>query len=254
MRPVRRNIAAALAAGCTVAMLVGCGTYESGGASGHDSGGASGAEEAAPAEAEAGGGLLMVHEARRARLVARGGDGEYRLTLRSPSPFVTVFSDRPERRAYRVDADRFVESWAAYGFEDDPPNAALEAADAPPGQDLMIVELSDPALDDSGRITYTARQGSEQSSHKAAFQREADDLTDATIERPMLFIDSGSPDPAGWSQACSMERGSSNTSGYIWHCTWPNKQSKPSDALNVLASKCPGSFNYDQNRDASCIS
>lgn len=118
----------------------------------------------------------------------------------------------------------------------------------------MIVELSDPALDDSGRITYTARQGTEQSSHKAAFQREADDLTEATIERPMLFIDSGAPDRSGWNQACTMERGSSADSGsVVWHCDWPNKQSKPSDALNVLASKCPGSFNYDQNRSATCI-
>lgn len=252
MRPVRRNIAAALAAGCTVAMLVGCGHYESGSDSGHESSGGSGTEEAAPAAAE-GGGLLMVHEAGRARLVARGGDGEYRLTLRDPSPFVTVFSDRPERRAYRVDAERFVDSWAAYGFEEDPPNAALEAADAPPGQDLMIVELSDPELTDSGRITYTARQGTEQSSHKASFQREADDLAEATIERPMLFIDSGTPDPAGWKAACSMERGSSQIQSSTWHCTWPNKQSKPDQAINVLAGKCPGSMNYNQNTDAFCI-
>jgi hypothetical protein len=201
------------------------------------------------------GGLLMVQDAGSGTLREGSEPGEYTLKLRDPSRFVTVFTDRPQRRAWRVEARRFVESWSAYGFEKDPPNAALEAPDADPSRDLMIVELSDPRFDDSGTLTYTAREGSKQKAGGAAFQRPTDSLSAASFERPSLFIDTGSsPDPGAWSSACSTERGSSNTSGYIWHCTWPNKQSKPSDALSVLAGKCPGSFNFDQDRDASCIS
>jgi hypothetical protein len=235
-----RRAALVLAVGCALAMLVGCTDGD--------------AKTKAPAHTTQPVGLLMVQEARSGTLREGSKAGEYTLSLRAPSRFVTVFTDRPQRRAWRVEARRFVESWSAYGFAQDPPNAALEAPDADPTRDLMVVELSDPRFDDSGTLTYTAREGSKQKAGGAAFQRPVDELSAASFERPSLFIDSGtSPNPSGWTQACSMERGSSNTSGYIWHCTWPNKQSKPSDALNVLASKCPGSFNYDQNRDASCV-
>lgn len=235
-----RRAASFLAVGCALAMLVGCTDGD--------------AKTKAPAHTAHRGGLLMVQEARSGTLREGSEPGKYTLKLRDPSRFVTVFTDRPQRRAWRVEARRFVESWSAYGFEKDPPNVALEAPDADPSRDLMIVELSDPRFDNSGTLTYTAREGSKQKAGGAAFQRPTDSLNAASFERPSLFIDSGSsPDPSGWTGACSMERGSSDTSGYIWHCEWPNKQSKPSDALGVLAGKCPGSFNYDQNRDASCI-
>ncbi len=65
---------------------------------------------------------------------------------------VTVFSDRPERIAYRETVADLMAGWEQ-GFGGDPPNAALVASVGDQDQ-TSVVELSDPVLSDA-TLTFT---------------------------------------------------------------------------------------------------
>lgn len=65
-----------------------------------------------------------------------------RITLDSDS--VEWFTDRPKRRAGVGGSDELVSNWEDYGFETDPPNAALS------GDGEAVLELSDPRSEDDG--------------------------------------------------------------------------------------------------------
>lgn len=68
------------------------------------------------------------------------------LSVRTRS--VEWFTDRPERRAGTMTARALVRGWQAWGFADDPPNAALT------GHDLdVVVELSAPRVR-NGRLHF----------------------------------------------------------------------------------------------------
>ena len=115
------------------------------------------AQGATPAAAQASPSLLFVQEVDGGRLVREKG-GRYRLRLRGVSRVVSSFTDRPARRAGKQALGRFVDSWPAYGFSEDPPNAALVLRGAPASRDIAMLTLSHPRLDRRrGVLTYRAR-------------------------------------------------------------------------------------------------
>src|SRR5688572_4451551 len=61
------------------------------------------------------------------------------------SPAVTYFSDRPVRTAGHMTLQSFVDQWDSFGFDADPPNAAL--ATLGDRQGVTVVELRDVELD-----------------------------------------------------------------------------------------------------------
>jgi len=74
------------------------------------------------------------------------------------SPAATYFSDRPARTAGHMTLQRFVDQWDTYGYEDDPPNAAL--ATLGDSQVVTVVELLDVELDgDALRFGFRALEG-----------------------------------------------------------------------------------------------
>lgn len=62
-----------------------------------------------------------------------------RLVLQGVSPATVFFADRPGRTAGRLSTADFIHSWAAQGFAQDPPNAALQL-----GGTSHVYELTNP--------------------------------------------------------------------------------------------------------------
>lgn len=85
-----------------------------------------------------------------------GEDGLFTLRLVHGVRQTLYFSDRPERIAGVIDTASFMEELNA--IASDPPNAALvfQSSDGAPLQ-LAAVELTEPALDEAGAVTYRAR-------------------------------------------------------------------------------------------------
>lgn len=84
-----------------------------------------------------------------------GEDGVYTLSLAGSAAQTVYFSDRPERIVGTVPTERFL---ATLGFlPDNPPNAAL-VTDSGGDEDVLVLELFNPAYDaDAGTLTYDAR-------------------------------------------------------------------------------------------------
>jgi hypothetical protein len=143
-----------------------------------------------PTAAQASPSLLFVHEVDGGRLV-RGQGSRYRLRLRGVSPVVSSFTDRPARRAGQQPLGRFVDSWPAYGFSTDPPNAALVLHGAPASRDIAMLTLSHPRLDRRrGILTYRARPlRGRVGDGLAGFARKRDRLRGRRFGAASLFID-----------------------------------------------------------------
>lgn len=78
------------------------------------------------------------------------------------SPAVTYFSDRPVRTAGHMTLQSFVDQWDSFGFDADPPNAAL--ATLGDRQGVTVVELHHVELDgDKLRFGYRVIEGDEPS-------------------------------------------------------------------------------------------
>ena len=99
------------------------------------------------------------------------------LRLDGVDSMVTVFTDRPMRAASRITLRDFVDSWEMFGFDTDPPNAAI----AFDGDRDVVVTLRAPQLVEEMRSTalefgYSVLAGQP-------------DLP-ATFTQPTLFVDS----------------------------------------------------------------
>lgn len=80
----------------------------------------------------------------------------YRLTLTAPHDAVGTFGGTPLRRVTTEPLRAWVDAWADNGLAAQPPTALFSAAaGAQPG--IGIVELSNPALADSGALQFEAR-------------------------------------------------------------------------------------------------
>ena len=148
------------------------------------------AEGATPTAAQASPSLLFVQEVDGGRLVREKG-GRYRLRLRGVSRVVSTFTDRPARRAGQQRLGRFVDSWPAYGFAEDPPNAALVLRGAPTSSDIAMLTLSHPRLDRRrGVLTYRARPlRGRVGDALAGFARKRDRVRGRRFGAASLFID-----------------------------------------------------------------
>jgi hypothetical protein len=118
--------------------------------------------------------------------------GTWRLTLRDPAATVTRFADRPARIGGPQRLKRFVAGWGAT-FGGDPPNAALQLDRAPPGRDIVLLELRRPRYDaKAGTLTFRVRPlRTAGGSRLGALARRADARVAAEFGRASLFIDDG---------------------------------------------------------------
>jgi hypothetical protein len=84
-----------------------------------------------------------------------GEEGTYTLTLTGAAANTVYFSDRPERIAGLSSNQEFLDG---LGFTPtNPPNAALVAAADGGDQDVLVIELLNPAWDGNGTLTYDAK-------------------------------------------------------------------------------------------------
>jgi hypothetical protein len=105
---------------------------------------------------------------------------------------VTVFTDRPVRRAGHRKLSSFIRDWNRLGFRGDPPNAAMVIADAPNSRDVLVVTLSKPKLRADG-VAFRAKvvRGSATDALKR-FRGRADGRVADRFGQVSLFIDPGS--------------------------------------------------------------
>jgi uncharacterized protein YjbI with pentapeptide repeats len=87
----------------------------------------------------------------------KGKASVYKLTLRGPDRDLVWFSDRPVRRSGSFPVSGLADSWKAFGFAADPPNAALTYSEKN-GRvaRTAIVELSHPEFA-KGKLSFAAR-------------------------------------------------------------------------------------------------
>ncbi len=119
------------------------------------------------------------------------GSNTYRLQLRGTSPWVTYFSDRPVREAGRFPMQAFL---ATIGFGGAAaPNAAIELFSGNKAEDIIVVELANPAYDPRQQtlgfdvtILKSGRDG------LAAWNKGADPAIPSEFGEASLFIDDGS--------------------------------------------------------------
>ncbi|HSJ73488.1 MAG TPA: hypothetical protein VK904_04155, partial [Miltoncostaeaceae bacterium] len=120
------------------------------------------------------------------------GSGGWRLVLRNPDTTVTTFTDRPVRVGGAARLARLVAGWGRT-FAGDPPNAALQLDRAPPGRDVVLLELRRPRYDRRER-TLTFRVSPLKTTQRrllSALARRADRRVAASFGRASLFVDDG---------------------------------------------------------------
>jgi hypothetical protein len=137
-----------------------------------------------------------------------GEDGLYELVLRGGTGQTAYFADRPERQVGIAPTARVL---AAIGFDPaNPPNAGLVAETAD-GERVIIVELTNPRLDEAVEtVTYDARPladyAEEALSHLAP--KQSDEPLPETFGPATLFIDRGScPYPICGGICCNTDQG-----------------------------------------------
>ena len=137
-----------------------------------------------------------------------GEAGVYELTLTGGTGHTVYFADRPERQVGIAPTERVL---GAIGFDPaNPPNAALVVQTAD-GEDVVIVELLNPRLDEAaGTLTYDARvlanYEGEALQHLAA--RQVDPALHESFGQASLFIDGGGcPYPICGGICCDASQG-----------------------------------------------
>ena len=100
---------------------------------------------------------------------------------------VTAFTDRPNRQTDMLTLREFAKDWKAYGFDTDPPNAAL-LLETGPRTRTSVVEMSSPRVK-NGNVTFrlTPIDGSQ----SVAGHTHKHTLKPATYDYATLFIDDG---------------------------------------------------------------
>jgi hypothetical protein len=153
--------------------------------------GASAQAQPRPFQAPAAGDLFVLTAASGTLESVPGRSRAFELVLRRPARDVTMFTDRPARRAGEQRLGRFVARWGGLGFGEVPPNAALVLADAPSDRDVLVVELSRPRLGAGGRtlaFRATALRGSPRGLLRE-YAKKADRRVADRFGRVSLYID-----------------------------------------------------------------
>ena len=149
-----------------------------------------GGAQAAPTGAD-----LFVQSAGRGILRRLPGHKRtYRLAFKSLASRVTVFTDRPERKAGSETTAQFVKRWRSRGFDKSPPNAALALSHASRRNDVKVFEISRPRLNRrTGTLSFVARDlGGTSSTALSGFAKRADRNFPKRFRGASLFIDSAS--------------------------------------------------------------
>ena len=141
--------------------------------------------QAAPSSA---GGQLFVASASEGTLKPLEADHEFTLTLGRAHDSVSVFTDRPQRKAGTESLADFAAAWDERGFTKTPPNAAVVW-----GKDssTRIFELSDPAYDEAAdTLAFTAHDlGDESSTALSSAKGIPDDEVPTDLGEVAVFID-----------------------------------------------------------------
>ena len=100
---------------------------------------------------------------------------------------VTAFTDRPNRLTDVLTLREFAKDWKAYGFDTDPPNAALLLETGSKTR-TSVVEMTNPRIK-NGRVTF--RLNPIDSSATVAGHTHKHTLKPATYDHAAIFIDDG---------------------------------------------------------------
>ncbi len=149
--------------------------------------------------ADQGLGRLITQTAKRGTLKPVKGAHHLALKLRGVAPQVVWFDDRPARRTGQIPVGRFVRSWARFGFEEVPPNAALTLLDASDDEDTVVLKLGAPHYNRKTRtVRYPAKLLHRATGNLSHLERQRDDHVPRHFTSASLFIDdAGYGLPAG---------------------------------------------------------
>jgi hypothetical protein len=151
---------------------------------------------AKPIKPPADGEWLFTQSAERATLKA-AGRRSMKLTLKRPAEPVGAFLKSPQSRLDFEPLGEFTGHWNAFGFNDEPPSAAIHVPGGPGGEDAMLVSLSRPQLGASS-LSYTAHplEGTKSPADLKSFARLADPELPENLGATDLYIDDADDDSA----------------------------------------------------------
>lgn len=184
--PFLRKVAAAAVAAAFIvlaASLAGCGGAESDAAASREA-----VEHGEPK-------LLFVQSASEGAVELDGGRGGV-LSLEEVNAQTIWFTDRPDRDTGHMGTGEFVASWVLYGFDGEPPNAALSIVDAEARRDTLVVELMEqPTYDPRRESMSVPIQILEEADGELGNSFTADEGVPPRFSDVSLFIDDavGSP-------------------------------------------------------------
>jgi hypothetical protein len=147
-------------------------------------------EPSPPEEQEIG--RLFTQTAKRGALKPAKGKPRFTLRLRGVAPQVVWFDDRPGRQTGQIPVGGFVRSWAALGFDEVPPNAALTLLDAEDHEDTVVLKLGNPRYERKTRtVRYPARVLDEATGNLSHLEPHRDERVPRRFRAASLFIDDG---------------------------------------------------------------
>jgi hypothetical protein len=145
-------------------------------------------EPSPPQEQEIG--RLFTQTAKRGTLEPAKGKPRFTLKLRGVAPQVVWFDDRPGRQTGQIPVGGFVRSWAGFGFEEVPPNAALTLLDAADHEDTVVVKLGEPRYKRKTRtVRYPALLLDEATGNLSHLEPRRDGRVPRRFGAASLFID-----------------------------------------------------------------
>lgn len=112
----------------------------------------------------------------------------YVLTVR-PRGDMTAFTDRPERRVWRLGTSTFLRRWSLYGFTAVPPNAVLTLDRAAANRDTLAVSLLSARVLRDGRVAFTVVPMRGAANVLAGYAKGADGLAPGRLGPGSLFVD-----------------------------------------------------------------
>lgn len=175
--------------------------------------------------------------------VASGG-ADYLLTLEGHTGGTIYFSDRPERIFGDAPTQKFLDG---LGFSpNNPPNAAIVTHGDDGTEDVLVVELLNPAYDEAaGSLTYGVTVLSDYSGEGLAYvaAQQQDSQLAATFGRTSLFIDDCSnANPLDCYNGCYTKAvGNLGERGMCW--SWSDLGCKPcSGGWSGTADECNSQF------------
>jgi hypothetical protein len=135
--------------------------------------------------------FLFVLKAKSGSL-KKAPDQTWKLTVSDPGKII-YFSDRPQRIAGEKNVTDFINNWSKFGFDKNPPNAALSLdskLNKGTDQDTIIVTLQNPIFDPKlNTVTFTVIQSANPSSGLESFKQKLDSSVPEEFIQPALFID-----------------------------------------------------------------